>query len=1027
MEATRLDDTEAELQALAEQTCARQDLWAPVAPSWSPDLLADEPTRTGLLATFEQWASVFLLGWLVLFFSRSKVQRWHEGPLPANLDVRDQLRAVDATARADAGLVGQDSRGRALLGHLWQRADTDWEAVWPLWTRTRALRAALTSVPPELADVVRTTWRTHAERLTPGRPISERLLAFADAEAALAAACTELNTLLVLEPEALSTLDLHQLTAWSKRAADSGYSGLRTWCAWQDARAQLVAEGLVPLLDALEQGSVSPDALLPALHRAHATHAWSTACREHPVLGGFSGVTHDAIIEQFRTVDRRWEALSRDLVRARVAERMPDPHAPGEMATIRRQLNLKRRHMSLRRLFQEVPITLRALKPCVLMSPLSVARYLDPGSEPFDLVLFDEASQIPPWDAIGAIARGHRCIVVGDSRQLPPTSFFSRGDSDDDEPDEDRLEDMESILEEAVSSGLQELRLRWHYRSRHESLITFSNRTYYDDHLLTFPAADHTTEHLGVKLIPVPEGHYDRGGSRTNRAEADQIVAWLAGWAQRPPVERGTVGVVTFNMAQQRLIEDLLDQRASSAPRLETALTEGDEPPFVKNLENVQGDERDTILFSICYGPDAAGRVAMNFGPLNKRGGERRLNVAITRARRQLRVYATLRHDQIQLSRTRATGVQHLRTFLDFARRGVIALDESTSLDAQAHAESPFEDQVLKAIQQLGWTVVPKVGCSGYRIDLAVEDPAQPGRFLLGVECDGASYHSSASARARDRQRQEVLEGLGWRFHRIWSTEWWHNREGELVRLRAALDAAVTAQRAADEAAEQHPPPSPLPAAEATAPAPEVPVTVVSSATLQPVKSPPKPSKPTFRLPAPKRGTEDDLRDPTRTHIVAGWLQQLVDEVGPLHEDTAYRWLVQSTKSSDGETVRMGSRLKGACARVADHLVRQDTIERHGAFLWPYALRPGWTSWRLAGDRKAEHVSPEEVRNVVAAVLRGALAIERDELLRATASELGFLRLARKVRASMEQGLDLLVAEGRAEEVEGSVRWVRQG
>ncbi len=1023
LNAPRLDDTEAELRALANQTEHRRSLWAPLAPTWSPDLLTDAPTRTGLLTHFEKWAEVFFVGWLVLFFSRSKVKRWYEGALPANGVVRDQLRGVEATARADAGLADQDGPARALLGALWQRSDTDWDTVWSIWARVQSLRDALASVPLQCSEQARATLRDHAERLVPGRPLSQQLLAFAQAETDLTAACAGLQELLQLEPATLAALDLPGLSDWSRQAAGSGYSSLRKWCAWQDARAQLAALGLTPLVHALEDSGLPTPQLLPALQRAHRAHAWAEACREHSVLDSFSGVTHNAIIEQFRDTDRRWEAVSRDLVRARVAERMPDPGAPGEMAVIRRQLNLKSRHMSLRRLFQEVPTTLRALKPCVLMSPLSVARYLDPGGAPFDLVLFDEASQIPPWDAIGAIARGHRCIVVGDSRQLPPTSFFARGDTDEDEDiDEDRLEDMESILEEAVSSGMQELRLLWHYRSRHESLITFSNRTYYDSHLLTFPAADHETLQLGVKLVPVPEGHYDRGSTRTNRAEAERIVAWLADWARQPEAERGSVGVVTFNMAQQRLIEDLLDARASTDPHLEARLSDPDDrdPLFVKNLENVQGDERDTILFSICYGPDASGRVAMNFGPLNKRGGERRLNVAVTRARRLLLVFSTLRHDQIQLGRTSAVGVHHLRTFLDFAGRGVIALEDSTALDVRPPTGSPLEKEVREAIVDLGWTVVPHVGCSGYRIDLAVEDPQKPGRFLLGVECDGVSYHSSASARARDRQRQEVLEGLGWRFHRIWSTEWWHDRKGELARLQAALDAAELAQREADEAADRA-------AIAAPALAAPVPLASVEAPALPvPLEAAPPPSRPTFRMPPSPNGTEDDLRDPTRTHIAAGWLQQLVDDVGPVHEAPAFRWLVQGTVSGDSERVRVGSRLKRACEQAANQLVRQGTVERHGDFLWPRDRRPTWTDWRLAGDRDAEHISPEEVRNAAADVLRGALSISREDLLKVVANHLGFQRLARKVRESMERGVDLLVAEGLAEAVDESVRWLHQ-
>ena len=1019
LQAASLDAVEAELQALERRTAARATLWQPLSDRWSPELLTDAAARTGLRAPYEKWAEVFLLGWLVLWWSRSAVARWHRGPLPAHVAVRDDLRRLDETARADADLALQDARAHALLGPLWRRAETDWAQIWSLWDRIRSLRAALATVDPEVAEGAWAVLRSPSAPLATGLPLSRTLQALEPAEAAVSAALQSVRQLLQMPPDALCQATLEDLTAWSTRARSHGYGSLRAWSAWRAARLQLTELGLTALVDALEQDHLAPSQLAPALDRARLLHAWSEAGRAHPVLAEFSGVTHDAVIARFRSVDQRWEAVSRDLVRARVAARMPDPHAPGEMAVIRRQLGLKRRHMSLRSLFREVPTTLRALKPCVLMSPLSVARYLDPDGEPFDLVLFDEASQIPPWDAIGAIARGRRCIVVGDSRQLPPTTFFSRGDDDDDdEVDEDRLEDMESILEEAVSSGLQELRLQWHYRSRHESLISFSNRTYYDDHLLTFPAAEQAADHLGVKLIAVEDGHYDRGGTRTNRAEAERVVQWLCAWARRSPADRGTVGVVTFNMAQQRLIEDLLDLRVATDPHLEAALAEGDEPPFVKNLENVQGDERDTILFSICYGPDATGRVAMNFGPLNKRGGERRLNVAITRARRQLRVYATLRPDQIQLSRTRAVGVHHLRAFLEHAQRGGTASGDPVSVAGPRPVPSALEAEVQSAIEAFGWTVTPKVGCSGYRIDLAVADRQHPGRYILAVECDGASYHGSASARARDRQRQEVLEGLGWRLYRVWSTEWWHDRAHELGRLQAALQDAEAARHPVQ------PPPAAPAVRERSTPAgpPDAPV--------PPVEPPGEPGDaapqtPTFALPPPVEGDAEGLRDPTQTRRAAGWLVDLVDAVGPVHEETAYRWLVQCALASDGERVRMGRQLRLDCARVAGHLVFDGTIERHGGFLWPAGRRDTWTDWRRAGDRTADQLAPEEVAHAAAEVLRGALSISQDDLLRATAGRFGYQRLARKVKASMERGVAHLLASGRAVEVGETIRWVR--
>ena len=291
-------------------------------------------------------------------------------------------------------------------------------------------------------------------------------------------------------------------------------------------------------------------------------------------------------------------------------------------------------------------------------------------------------------------------------------------------------------------------------------------------------------ERLGVSLKPVPHGHYDKGKSRTNKAEAREVVAEVVKRLKDPRLRQRSIGVVTFSMAQQRLIEELLDEERRAQPQIEPYFSDAvREPLFVKNLENVQGDERDVMLFSVCYGPDRTGSVSMNFGPLNRSGGERRLNVAVTRARYQLIVFSTLTPDQIDLSRTRSQGARHLKTFLDYAKRGPAAIAEATTVGASGEYDSPFERLVCEGLQARGWEVHSQVGCSGYRIDLGVVDPKRPGRYLLGVECDGASYHSSRCARDRDRIRELVLNGLGWKLHRIWSTDFWHDPQRELDKL----------------------------------------------------------------------------------------------------------------------------------------------------------------------------------------------------------------------------------------------------
>lgn len=573
-----------------------------------------------------------------------------------------------------------------------------------------------------------------------------------------------------------------------------GWRSIRPWCSWQKARATAQQLGLETICAAIDGGDAQA-ANAPQLFECSFRRALLDAIiGRSDALRGFFGHEHRGRIDRFRELDKRVITLTRELIRARLAAGIPrdqlDDSVPEtELGLLRKEIGKKARHLPVRQLLGRLPALVPRLKPCVLMSPLSVAQYLDAGYEHFDLVVFDEASQIPVWDAVGAIARGKQLIVVGDPKQLPPTNFFNRSEDGADDESLVECEDLESILDELLSHGLRHKRLQWHYRSRHEGLIAFSNRHYYENDLLTFPSPD--VGHSGVRFRFV-ESRYDKGKSRTNRGEAEALVAELARRLRDPEQGRRSYGVVTFSQAQQLLVENLIDEQRRKHPEIETHF--GDAPPnegepvFVKNLENVQGDERDVILFSICYGPDEMGRVSMNFGPLNREGGERRLNVAVTRAKRELVVFSTLRGDQIDLTRTRASGVRDLKYFLEYAERGPRALSAATSSPKGESHDSEFERMVADKLRKLGHEVHPQVGCSGYRIDLAVVDPAAAGRYVLGIECDGATYHRAATARDRDKLRQLVLEDLGWKLHRIWSTDWWHDAEGEMAKLNAALE-----------------------------------------------------------------------------------------------------------------------------------------------------------------------------------------------------------------------------------------------
>lgn len=521
-----------------------------------------------------------------------------------------------------------------------------------------------------------------------------------------------------------------------------------------------------------------------------------TASRE---LGRFSGERHEATIARYRLLEREHLELTRKRLRARLlsqrivslraADVQRDTPKGQALARLRKIAGQKRPRGSIRQLVRSLGPILLDLKPCWMMSPLSVSQFVEESAPIFDVVVFDEASQVRPEDAICSILRARRLIVVGDSKQLPPTQFFTKEHRDDDEDERDAIDDLldngrrESILEECSATGMPHRSLLWHYRSRHESLIAFSNHHFYDDKLITFPNPGDS--HLdGVRFDYVADGVYDFGASRTNQREAERVVDLIFEHLRRRP--HLSLGVVALSAAQQESIENALESRQKQDPEANafTELLDEDRPEglFIKNLESVQGDERDVIILSIGYGRASDGRIRYNFGPVNRNGGARRLNVAVTRAREQTIIVSSVRANEFSDSLA-SEGARILRAYLDYAERGVAALHDAHADVSEQRFDSPFEEAVCRALEDRGLQVATQVGCSGYRIDLAVRDPKMSERFLLGIECDGRSYHSSKTARDRDRLRQPHLEHMGWKILRIWSSEWRRDPDGQVARV----------------------------------------------------------------------------------------------------------------------------------------------------------------------------------------------------------------------------------------------------
>lgn len=644
------------------------------------------------------------------------------------------------------------------------------------------------------------------DSLAPSAPLALAARDFSKAQSELRSSIRTFESL-ASPPAPLDGPDLLVRLESGGEAIRANATGLNAWTAWRRARARAAELGLSPLVDAIEAGAVSPDGCEGAFEVSYCRWWAETAIDDDPILRSFNLVEHDDRIERFRKLDEKVARLTERYIRSKLCAAIPskaEKRLPTGYAVLQKQLQLQRRHKPIRQLVSEMGPALTTLAPCLLMSPLAVAQYLPANAPLFDLVIFDEASQIAPWDAVGAIARGRQVIVAGDPKQMPPTSFFGRSTSDG-EDDEAIEEDMESILDECIGAALPQRQLTWHYRSLHESLIAFSNSKYYGGQLITFPAP--VTRESAVSLVRV-DGIWGRSKSRTNQPEAEAIVAEVVKRLTDPAFvdangKPRSLAVITLNSEQQRLIEDLLDKARHSRPELEPWFAEGAaEPVVVKNLETVQGDERDLVLLGIGYGPETPGatRMPMNFGPLNRKGGWRRLNVAVTRARGEMMVFSSFEPHMIDLNRTSADAVRDLKHFLEFAKRGPRALGQAVQ-GSMGGYDSPFEQAVAEGLRDRGWSVVTQVGVSSYRIDLGIVHPDRPGDYLCGVECDGATYHSAATARDRDKVREAVLKQLGWSLARVWSTDWWIDRRAALDRLHLRLEALLRERRCGDTAA----------------------------------------------------------------------------------------------------------------------------------------------------------------------------------------------------------------------------------
>jgi len=954
--------------------------------AWDQQLLAE---RGALLAYSGKWWN-FLSG--NYRRARQRLQSLWRGPLPDEAAaIVPLIDAIHEANRHRDTLAAADGLATQLFGAYWQGLRSDWPTLRRIadYATLTQQRIARQELPAALLPYL--TRATNAAEIA--APLATLETALAQHRAALQALADtlRLNEARRFGPEGRLQFQPFEAQQALLRAWAADVPALRLATEWNNVAA--TAQHLPELVLLAESWPGAAQHLTAALRQTWLEHLQRQAYEQHPALRQFERAAHEETVSRFRQADR--DSLYHNRIRAMRQHhaQLPNPQAGGQMLVLKHEFAKKARHLPLRRLMQEAGRAVQAIKPVMMMSPLSVASYLPPGAVEFDLVVFDEASQVKPVDALGAIARGRQLVVVGDSKQLPPTSFFDSLTGASDEADEESVTaDIPSILELCKARQMPERMLRWHYRSRHQSLIAPSNHLFYNDELVIFPSPCGQGP-LGLVYHHLPHTYYQRGTTRTNPQEAAAVAAAVLEHARSTP--HLTLGVVAFSMAQRQAIQDALELSRKQHPETEAFFNaHPHEPFFIKNLENVQGDERDVMFISIGYGRTAEGYLSMSFGPLNGDGGERRLNVLITRAKLRCEVFTNLTADDLDLSRTSAKGVAALKVFLDYAQHGRLNQNVATG----RAPESPFEEAVHRALTARGYQLHAQVGSQGFFLDLAVLDPEQPGRYVLGIECDGAMYHAARSARDRDRLRQQVLEGVGWRLHRIWSTDWFRDPSRETERALAAIEVARQAAHS-------------LPAA-------GTPAEATAGLARETPAGPDRAATPYQVAQLSATIAQRELHQHP-TGRLAAWVSEVVGVESPVHADEVTRRLALASGAT-----QVGSRMRASVAAAIQLAHKMGGIRAEGDFLWtpsmaPAAAVPRDRSALPPASRKPALVAPEEVAAAVLAVVRDGFSVEREAVVLPAARLLGFARPGEEQRQQLAATIEKLLQAGALADANG--------
>ncbi|ROI10776.1 DUF3320 domain-containing protein [Chryseobacterium sp. H3056] len=765
---------------------------------------------------------------------------------------------------------------------------------------------------------------------------------------------------------------------------------LELWINYNIYKAKADELDLEWLISLVEEGKLNPEDLPFELTKiAHYNH-FIQRIYGSEVLNSFDANIYESLITQYKDLHKEFTAISRNQLIVKLSSNIPnfnqEAAQSSEIGFLQKAIRSKGRGLSLRKLFDNIPNLIPRLKPCMLMSPISVAQYFDVNTDHFDLVIFDEASQLPTAEAVSALARARQAIIVGDPKQMPPTSFFSTSRTDEDNLE---MEDLESILEDCLALSIPSNYLLRHYRSKHESLISFSNTHFYDSKLLTFPSPDDLDRKVTFEAV---DGFYDKGRTRTNKNEAEAVISYIKNHLSARNIK--SLGVVTFSQTQQSLIEDLLQKLFQENPSLEEFAMTCEEPIFIKNLENVQGDERDIILFSIGYGPDDEGKVSMNFGPLNRDGGWRRLNVAVTRARYEMKVFSSLRGDQIDLSRTKSEGMKGLKDFLNFAEKGSLTVMSQS----QTNDNDILTEAIANHLEKSGLRVKINIGTSNYKVDIGIIHPEKED-YILGILVDGDNYFNINTTNDRELLAPSVLTGLGWDIFRIWSLDWLKNRDQIVKAIQKQVNEVLDGSKLREKENGR-------------------PLDVTDNLNIRTNLLVVAASENSYMIPykaaeieAVPGGNSENIYFPENKALILNQMIEIINAEAPVSKSILFRKTMRLWNTS-----RAGGKLNSYLSQIADELPMATKTVSHQEFYWSERVSPeSIKNYRDSSTEKRaiEDIAQEEISVAMMEILNANLSLNKDDLIRLTARAFGTFKVGSQVETVISGTVEKLIEQGK--------------